>query len=94
MNANMKGFNGMNHDDFDSTTYSISFYMDKDNKLSYSFSGEYEDNTPWAEYLQRFIEFLEGAGFMGVRERVSVQDSPFLEGYWFGPVHEATNEDD
>jgi hypothetical protein len=88
----MKGFNGMSYYDFDENTpavYTISFEMTKGNETRHVFEGTYAEDTPWSLIMQRFVEFLEGTGYIGVREKVSIEDSPFLDGYWFGPVHDS-----
>jgi hypothetical protein len=88
----MKGFNGMDKYDFDYDhleTFSVSFEMNKGTDRRYVFEGTYEEDVPWSMIMQRFVEFLEGTGYIGVREKVSIEDSPFLDGYWFGPVHDS-----
>lgn len=69
--------------------YTVSFEMTKGTDRRYVFEGTYNEDVPWSMIMQRFVEFLEGTGYIGVKQKVSVEDSPFLEGYWFGPVHDA-----
>ena len=94
----MEGVNGMTKDDFLESdypeTYTISFEMRKGTDRKYSFEGTYDEDVPWTVFMQRFVEFLEGTGYMGVQKRVSIEDSPFLEGCWFGPIHDVSDQDD
>jgi len=61
-----------------------------------TFSREYNDLDPWTYILQDFVQFMEGAGFVGMSKKVSVEDSPFTDIRWFGPIHDAPegSEDD
>jgi hypothetical protein len=71
----------------------------KEDKCSYTFSytdceglvttvtKEYEYDTSWPIVLQTFTEFLEVVTFRGVKDKVSVEDSPYLTEQWEGPVH-------
>ena len=58
-------------------------------------SNEYSADVSWDVLLEDFVTFLEANGYMGVRERISVQESTFMAdlfaGGWSGPTHE---EDD
>lgn len=47
----------------------------------------YEDYATWARLLDDFVTFLESTGYVGVREKISVQYSPFMED-WTGPIHD------
>lgn len=60
---------------------------------SYQTQKKYADDTPWPIILQDFLIFLESTGYMGVKSRVSVEDSPFLDERWEGPVHSDTSDD-
>ena len=70
----------------------VSFIM-TDEDSQHTFSRNYADLDPWSYILQDFLGFLEGAGFCGVKKKVSVEDSPFIDERWSGPVHDATDED-
>lgn len=58
-------------------------------------SNEYFADVTWDVLLEDFVTFLEANGYVDVRKRISVQESPFmsdlLAGGWTGPTHE---EDD
>lgn len=58
----------------------------------YSVKHTYNDMTPWPEMLNDFVNLLELAGFIGVRKRLSVEESPFSEG-WEGSTHKDTEDD-
>lgn len=62
-------------------------FRKQDDTSTFFASRDYDEAVPWTDILEDFINFLEGAGYMGVRSRVSVEDSPFLNDYWSGPVH-------
>lgn len=70
----------------------VSFSMDNVDG-SHHVQKKYADDIPWPVILQDFITFLESIGYMGVKKRVSVEDSPFLDERWEGPVH-GNDEDD
>lgn len=87
----------MSYYDFDENTpavYTISFEMTKGDETRHVFEGIYAEDTPWSVFMQRFVEFLEGTGYVGVSKRVSLEHSPFIEDNWFGPVHDAEDKDD
>jgi hypothetical protein len=66
----------------------VSFIM-TDEDSQHTFSRNYADLDPWSYILQDFLSFLEGAGFSGITKRVSVENSPFIDERWYGPVHDA-----
>lgn len=77
----------------------------KEDKVSYTFSHtdcegltvtvtqEFPWDSPWTDALQSFVQFLETCTFVGVKQKVSIEDSPFVSDNWTGPVHPAPEED-
>lgn len=55
---------------------------------SFVFTEDYD--VQWTKLLQHFVDSLQGYGFVGVQDRVSVEDGLFVDEYWQGPVHEAS----
>jgi hypothetical protein len=62
--------------------------------LTVSITQEVEEGTSWPIVLQDFIKFLELCTFVGVKDKVSVEDSPFLSEDWYGPTHPAPEDTD
>lgn len=56
----------------------------EDSRLS--LTKNYDEGVTWDEVLEDFVSFMEGAGYVGMRKRVSVAYSPFVDA-WTGPVH-------
>lgn len=54
---------------------------------------EYDYFVPWSDLLIDFITLLEASGYGGVKERISLRDSPFLSERWDGLVHPETEDD-
>ena len=77
--------------DMNKVTFS---FIRTDYDSSSSVVREYLDLTPWTKVLNDFITFLEGAGYIDVRRRVSVEESPFLGDEWEGPTHSKEDIDD
>lgn len=50
------------------------------------------DFAGWPSVLQDFIYFLEATSFVGVRDKVRIQHSPFFEDDWYGDYF--TTEED
>ena len=69
----------------------VTFSM-RDEDSVHSFSRSYHDCDPWTYILQDFISFMEGAGFVGMSKKVSVENSSFTDIRWFGPIHDAPEE--
>lgn len=47
----------------------------------------YDEFVAWPRLLDDFVTFLESTGYVGVRKKISVQYSPFVED-WTGPMHD------
>ena len=60
---------------------------------SNSMTRYYEDLEPWSDILADFIMFLEGSGFIDVKSRVSIEDSPFVDDRWDGPRHDPVDQE-
>jgi hypothetical protein len=69
--------------DKDTYTFSRTY----SNGQTLSITQEFEEGTSWPVVLQDFIKFLEFCTFVGVKDKVSVEDSPFLTEEWEGPIH-------
>jgi hypothetical protein len=54
---------------------------------AYTVDRVYHWDTTWARILDDFVTFLEGAGYTGVRDKISIKYSPFIED-WNGPIHD------
>ena len=59
-------------------------YVDNDSERT--ITKFYDEFAPWSDMLQDFCKFLEGAGYIRVVEKVGIQDSPFVNSDWQGPV--------
>lgn len=57
-----------------------------------TFAINYDDGTPWPNVLQDFLFFLEATGYVGVRDKVRLEYSPFREGGWFGGYYDSDEE--
>ena len=76
--------------------------VNDDDMVTYSFrksgtgetlfmSKDYPEDATWAELLDEFVTFLEASGYLGVRSRISIEESPFVSDGWSGATH---NRDD
>jgi hypothetical protein len=54
----------------------------------------HDDAVPWPDLLMDFIDLLTAAGYGGVKERISLEDSPFMSSKWDGLVHPEETDDD
>jgi hypothetical protein len=79
----------MNTDETKTVRFEIS-----DVDSQYIVNKTYSELVPWPTLLQDFLTFLEGTGYIGVRNKVYIEESPFLTEDWTGPVHYSNNEDD
>lgn len=59
-----------------------------------TFAINYDDGTSWPTVLQDFLFFLEATGYVGVRDKVRIEYSPFRESAWFGNYFEDNDGDD
>ena len=59
-----------------------------------TFAINYDDGTPWPDVLQDFLFFLESTGYVGVRDKVRIEYSPFREGGWLGEYYDSDDGDD
>ena len=60
-----------------------------------TFTIKYGEGTPWPNVLQDFLFFLEATGYVGVREKVRIEHSPFRESEgWFGDYFDSDEGDD
>jgi hypothetical protein len=66
---------------YEDGTYTSFNYSNGDVSTSKTITG---DKT-WPELLQEFVYFLEGIGYVGVRDRVAISNSGFTS-EWYGPV--------
>tara|TARA_R110000822_G_scaffold139797_7_gene277443 strand:+ start:44 stop:325 length:282 start_codon:yes stop_codon:yes gene_type:complete len=58
-----------------------------------TFTIKYDDGTPWPNVLQDFLFFLEATGYVGVRDKVRIEYSPFRESEgWFGDYYDSDEE--
>lgn len=78
----------MNTSDTKTFTFSAADFEGRKNAFKV-----YDEGVQWPVILNDFLEFLEYTGYVGVRKRVSIQESPFMEHCWNGPTHEGTKED-
>jgi hypothetical protein len=69
----------------DKDTYTFS--RTNSDGMTISVTTQFNEETSWPVILQDFIKFLELCTFVGVKDKVSVEDSPFLSEDWYGPVH-------
>lgn len=69
----------------------VTFSMSDDDG-SFNTTKYYHDCVAWPVILKDFLRFLEGSGYLGVAQRVSIEESPFLTEEWTGPTH--SPEDD
>lgn len=72
------------YEDKDTFYFSMEHSQDQKNN---SFSATYSYDTPWTILLSDFVRFLEAVGYCGVKEKISVEYSPFRED-WDGNVHQ------
>ena len=64
----------------------VSYAMSEEGR-SFDHGFVYDEGEPWSVLLNDFITFLEASGFEGVRKRVSIEESPFVDDRWQGPTH-------
>jgi hypothetical protein len=57
-----------------------------------TFVVNYDDGTPWPNVLQDFLFFLEATGYVGVRDKVRIEYSPFREEGWIGDYYDSEEE--
>jgi hypothetical protein len=57
-----------------------------------TFAINYDDGTSWPNILQDFLFFLEATGYVGVRDKVRIEHSPFMESGWFGGYYDSDEE--
>ena len=53
---------------------------------------EHDDGVTWPTVLESFIDFLEATGYIGVRDKVRIQENPFTESDWSLGTYEAEQE--
>lgn len=58
-----------------------------------TFVVKYDDGTSWPNVLQDFLFFLEATGYVGVRNKVRIEHSPFMESHWLGEYYDTEDED-
>lgn len=49
-------------------------------------------DVAWPDLLMDFIDLLTAAGYVGVKERISLEDSPFMTTKWDGKIHPETDD--
>lgn len=42
----------------------------------------YSDGITWPVVLESFLNFLEASGYIGVKNKVRIQENPFTESDW------------
>jgi hypothetical protein len=67
------------NDDFDGQSFVFS--CAEENKTLVK-QQAFEFGTPWPSVLESFLEFLEAVGYIGVRDKVRIEDNPFVESSW------------
>ena len=62
-----------------SQTFTFSFKEDSQTLVKQQV---FEEGSTWPVVLESFLNFLEASGYVGVKEKVRIEENPFMESEW------------
>jgi hypothetical protein len=69
-----------NYDDMDITQSFV--FSSKQGTTTNVKQETYPDGITWPVVLESFLNFLEASGYIGVKNKVRIQENPFTESDW------------
>lgn len=71
------------NDNYEDTDYSQTFVFSCTEQNTTNVKQQwFPEGTTWPVVLESFINFLEASGYVGVKNKVRVQENPFVESDW------------